>query len=181
MGISNFVKLPEVQGEDHFPWIQPINLPSLRGAQSPAYLGLLLAPARLPSSPIPLLWEVRSGPPGKVPLKNILHYYPHPPHLGLSRGQISPEPKQCKQSNSGSRTKFRECPTSLLRRAVSFPEEPGSLASVPPLCLSTSSGSPACCLLGLWGSLFTGGPTTSGSPPSTGKTWRHRWRGRAER
>lgn len=133
MGISNFVKLPEVQGEDHFPWIQPINLPSLRGAQSPAYLGLLLAPARLPSSPIPLLWEVRRGPPGKVPLKNILHYYPHPPHLGLSRGQISPEPKQCKQSNSGSRTKFRECPPSLLRRAVSFPEEPGSLASVLPL------------------------------------------------
>lgn len=71
MGISNFAKLPEAQGEDHFPGLQPINLPSLRGAQSTAYLGLLLAPARLPSSPIPCFGELRSGP-GKVPVKNIL-------------------------------------------------------------------------------------------------------------
>lgn len=117
MGISNFVNLPEVQGEDHFPWIQPINLPSLRGAQGTAYLGLLLAPARLPSCPIPLLWEVRSGPPGKVPLKNILHDYPRPLHLSLSPRSDFPEAKTTRANRTRAHAQSSEMLSLIVARS----------------------------------------------------------------
>lgn len=150
--------------------------PSLRGAQSTAYLGLLLGPASLPSCPIPLLWEVRSGPPGKVPLKNILHDYPHPLHLSLSRGQISLEPKQREQSNVGSRTKFREslphCCTEqfhFLMGLTCWPLFP-HCACLPPLAAQ---------LAGSVG-VSPHRQTSSGSP-STGKAWRDRCGGRAGR
>lgn len=122
----------------------------------------------------------KSGPPGKVPLRNVLHYYPHPPHLGLSRGQISLEPKQCEQSNahSHSRTKFREClphccteQFHFLRSLTCWPLFPHCVC-LPPLAAQLA----ACWSVRV--SLHR--QTPSGPPPSTGDTRRDRWRGRAE-
>lgn len=110
----------------------------------------------------------KSGPPGKVPLRNILHYYPHPPQLGLSRGQISPEPKQCEQSNAHSRTKFRECLPHCCTEQFHFLRSLTYCPLFPPLCLSASSGSPACCLLVCEGSLFTGRPLGATTHGGTG-------------
>lgn len=134
-----------MQGEDHFPWIQPINLRSPRGAQSPAYLGLLLAPARLPSRPIPLLWEVRSSWQGA--LEEYPALLPTPTSSRPFPRSDFPGAKTKRAIDRSLTHKVQRVSPSLLHRAVSFPEEPDLLASGPPLCLSASSGSPACCLL----------------------------------
>jgi hypothetical protein len=130
LGISHFVNLPEVQGEDHFPWIQPINLPSPRGAQSPAYLGLLLAPARLPSRPLPLLWEVRSSWQGA--LEEYPALLPTPTSARPFPRSDFPGAKTMRAIECSLTHKVQRVSPSLLHRAVSFPEEPDLLPSVPP-------------------------------------------------
>lgn len=94
--------------------MDPANKSPLPGGnQSTAYLGLLLAPARLPSNPIPLLWGGQEWSSWQGALEEYPaladSFYPHPLHLSFFRGQISLEPKQCEQLNARSRTKFKKC------------------------------------------------------------------------